>query len=86
MMLDTIAIARELRAAEVAPGQAGAIASAIGRAIIDGAATKADLELVKIELRGEIRSTAEALKSSMLTWFVGTQLAVGAIIIAALKL
>ena len=75
MSLDTIAIARELRATDVALLQNEATASAIGKAVSEGAATKSDLHA----------SVAE-LKATLLTLFVGTQIAVGAIIIAALKL
>lgn len=97
MSLDTLSLARELRAADLAPMQAEASASAIGRAVVETAATKADLlqvrtelkgeiDELRAELKGEIRATAEALKASLLTWFVGTQFALGAVLIAALKL
>jgi uncharacterized protein YlxW (UPF0749 family) len=140
MSLDTIAIARELRAASVAPEQAEAIASAIGRAVAEGSATKADLSASQSGLRADIgqldakidalrastkadiaqldskidalRASTKAdlaqletrldaridglriatkadladLRSTMLTWFVATQIGVGALIIAALRL
>ena len=51
MSLDTLRIARELRDADLAPAQAEAIATAIGNAVSDGAASKADIEVLiaKIE-------------------------------------
>ena len=104
MSVDTRSLARELRAANLALPQAEAIATAIGRAVTETAATKTDLaelraatrsdidlikvelERTKIELRGEIRAASESVKSTLVMWFVGTQIALGAIIIAALKL
>ena len=46
MSLDTLRIARELRDADVAPAQAEAIAAAIGNAVNEGAATKADVAVL----------------------------------------
>ena len=52
MSLDTLSIARELRAADLAPSQAEAIASAIGRAVSEGAASKSDIELLIAKIDG----------------------------------
>ena len=65
MSLDTLSIARELRAADVAPAQAEAIASAIGRAVNEGSATKADL----VELRSAAKGDLKELQSEMQTEF-----------------
>jgi hypothetical protein len=44
MNIDTLSIARDLKAAELPAGQAEAIAAAIGRAVRETTVTKADLE------------------------------------------
>ena len=80
-------------AAELPEGQAEAIAAAIGKSVAEGAATKADLEshrvalkadLTQVELRLEAK--IEQLQGKLLTWFVGTQIAIGGLIIALVKL
>ena len=82
MGVDTLSLARELRAAELPSVQAEAIAAAIGKAVVETAATKADLLQLEAKLEGKI----EQLKATLLTWFIATQLTVGAVVIAALKL
>ena len=54
MNIDTLSIARELRATELPPEQAEAIAAAIGRAVSESSATKADLDLVRAGLEAKI--------------------------------
>lgn len=56
MNIDTLSIARELRAAALPPEQAEAIATAIGRAVAESSATKGDLDVVKAELKAEMTS------------------------------
>ena len=89
MSLDTLSIARELRAADVAPAQAEAIASAIGKAVSEGTASKTDVELLVSKVDGnqavlvaqneamEQRLTAkiEGMRSSILIWLIGVILA-----------
>ena len=82
MSVDTLSIARELKATKMAPVQAEAIASAIAYSINETSATKADLRELKFELDAKI----ESLKSTMMLWFIGTNLTLAAIILAALKL
>jgi hypothetical protein len=104
MSVDTFSLARELRAADLAGPQAEAIAAAIGRAVTETSATKADLGTLRSELkadsvalrtefkadlatlRSDVKADLEALRSSMLLWFIGTQVAVGALIVALVKL
>ncbi len=93
MTVDTLSLARELRAADLAGPQAEAIAAAIGRAVTETSATKDDLARVEASLRleiarldGKMETKVEALRSSLLSWFVGTQLAVGALVVALVKL
>lgn len=93
MMVDTLTIARELKAAELPAGQAEAIAAAIGRAVSETAATKADVENVRIALkadidtvRHELRTEIERARNQVLIWVVSTQIALGGLIIALLKL
>ena len=52
MMLDTLAIARDLRAADMAPAQAEAIASAIGKSISESTASKADIQTILQKMDG----------------------------------
>lgn len=54
MNIDTLSIARELRAAELPREQAEAIAAAIGRSVVEGSAKKVDLDLMKADLKAEI--------------------------------
>ncbi len=53
-MVDTLTIARELRAADLPAPQAEAIAAAIARSITESAATKADVAAAEQSLRSEI--------------------------------
>jgi ABC-type Zn uptake system ZnuABC Zn-binding protein ZnuA len=104
MTVDALSLAQQLRAAELSPAQADAIAAAIGNAVIEGAATKGDLQELRTELKADIRqlrtefkaeiqqlearfdSKIEQLRSQMMIWFIATNLTIGAIVIAALKL
>lgn len=82
MSVDTLSIARDLRAAELPQQQAEAIAAAIGSSILATAATKADLA----QLRAEIKGDMEQLRSTMMMWFIGTILTLAALMIALIKL
>ena len=100
MNIDTLSIARELRAADLPEGQAEAIAAAIGKAVFEATATKADLELSKQELRSEIGMVRQELerfrqevdaklkrtKKEVIRWFIASQVTTAAVIVAALKL
>lgn len=100
MMVDTLAIARELKAADPPAGQAEAIAVAIGKPIAEASATKADvdtirvtlkadLELAKQELRTDIagvRTDMERIRNQLVLWFVSLQIALVGLIIALIKL
>lgn len=81
MMVDTLTIARELKAAEFPPGQAEAIAAAIGRSVTETAATRSDVSQTELRLEAKI----DQLHTKLLTWFIGTQVAVGALIVALVK-
>jgi uncharacterized membrane protein YqjE len=82
MSIDTLAIARSLRAAEMPQPHAEAIAAAIGTSILEVAATRSDLAQVESRLETKI----EQLKSQIMMWFIATNLTIGAIVLAALKL
>ena len=58
MSVDTLSLARELRAAEIETSQAEAIAAAIGRAVVETSATKADLQHVEAVLRAEMQAVS----------------------------
>jgi hypothetical protein len=89
MTVDTLSLAQQLREAELSPTQAEAIATAIGRALIEGAATKADVQLVRGDLESakhELKIEIERTRNQILLWYVSTQIALGALIVALLKL
>uniref|UniRef100_UPI0035CA1ACD hypothetical protein n=1 Tax=uncultured Sphingomonas sp. TaxID=158754 RepID=UPI0035CA1ACD len=100
MMVDTLTIARELKATELPAEQAEAIAAAIGRSVAEGSATKADLETVRVSLKSDIDnvwSEAREMESHLIAkieaghvklimWFIGTQIAFIAIMSAIIKL
>lgn len=89
MNIDTLSIAKDLRAAELPSEQAEAIAAAIGRSVTEGSATKDDLNLVKFDLKADIerlRTEVEKTRNQIMTWVIGAVLAVGGTIIAVIKL
>ncbi len=62
--IDTLSIARDLKATELPAEQAEAIAAAIGRSVTDGAASKADFQL----LRGDfqvLRADFQVLRADL---------------------
>jgi hypothetical protein len=81
MTVDTLSLARELRAADFAPAQAEGLASAIGRASLENfaaATTKAAI--------AQLEAKIEAVQAKLIMWFVSTQLAVGALVVTLIKL
>lgn len=89
MSVDTLSIARELRAADMPQAQAEAVAAAIWTSINEGTATKSDIALVRSELtqvKFELEAKIEALQSKLVMWMIGSQITVAAVIIAAIKL
>ncbi|AIT06691.1 hypothetical protein MC45_10250 [Sphingomonas taxi] len=67
MNVDTLSIARDLKATELPAAQAEAIAAAIGRAVTDGVATKSDIQLMEERLSARLGSA----KTQLLTWLMG---------------
>ena len=89
MMVGTLTAARELKAAELPATQAEAIAGAIGRSVAETAATKADLELAKHELRADIervRTELEKTRNQLLIWIMSAMVALAGVIITVVKL
>ncbi|MET0251151.1 MAG: hypothetical protein ABW203_03135 [Novosphingobium sp.] len=89
MNIDTLTIARELRAAELPAGQAEAITAAIGKSIGETAATKADLRELEARIdlfRQEVDAKLERFKNEVVRWFLASQITTAAVIIAAIKL
>ena len=81
MNIDTLSIARDLKASELPPAQAEAIATAIGQSL----ANKADMEMVIQRLEAmEQRLTAkiESSRSSTITWMVSILTAAAGLLIA----
>ena len=93
MTVDRLSLGKALRAAEVASAQAEAIAAAIGREVVGGAATRADippprsdLMRLKTELEAPIDATVGQPRSTMPLRFSGTNITLAAVTIGALKL
>lgn len=114
MSIDTLALARELRAAEMPQAQAEAFAAALGRSFSETAATKADLDQLAATTKADLNQLAAATKadlnqlaaaakadlnqlesrldtkiekatSRLLFWFIGTNTALAAMLVAAIK-
>ncbi len=88
MNIDTLSIAKDLRAAELPAEQAEAIATAIGRSVNEGSATKADLNILESGLRTEIeklRTEIEKSRNQTIIWLIGAQVALTSIMIALLR-
>lgn len=81
MSIDTLALARELRAAEMPQAQAEAFAAALGRSFTETIATKSDLA----HLEAKIEIKIEQASSRLLLWFIGTNTALAAMLLAAIK-
>ena len=96
MSVDTLTLAQRLRAAELPANQAEAIAAAIGAAVLEGAATKADVETARAATDGKIeqvrteieqvRTEIERSRHQVLVGFISTQVAIAGLIVAAIKL
>ena len=86
MTVDTLSIARELKATKMPAAQAEAIAAAIGYSLHENVATKSDLRELELRFDAKIDAKIENLKSTMMLWFIGTNLTMAAIVLAALKL
>ena len=68
MTIDTLSIAKDLKAAELPPAQAEAISAAIGRSISEGSGTRSDLLPVKQELLADsavLRSDLQAVRGDV---------------------
>ena len=82
MNIDTLFIARDLKAVELPSEQAEAIAAAIGRSVTEGVATKPDLQIMEDRLVAKL----EAAKTQILIWLMGVIAATAGAIIAVVKL
>ena len=82
MNIDTLSIARDLKAVELPSEQAEAIAAAIGRSVTEGVATKPDLQVMEDRLVAKL----EAAKTQILIWLMGVIVATAGAIIAVVKL
>ena len=82
---DTLAHARTLREAGVEDKQAEAHAEA-ARALRAGLATKADLDSLEMRLDARFEARIAALETRLTVRFFGGLVAVGGVIVAAVKL
>ncbi len=82
---DTLAHVRTLREAGVEQKQAEAHAEA-GRALRAGLATKADLDSLETRLDARFEARIAALETRLTVRFFGGLVAVGGVIVAAVKL
>ena len=65
MNIDTLSIARDLRATELPREQAEAIAAAVGRAVVESTATKADLDMVRVGLKADLEQVRAGLEAKI---------------------
>lgn len=89
MNIDTLSIARDLKAAALPPEQAEAIAAAIGRSVTEGVATKSDLDLLDQRLTARIealRTEIEKSRNQIVLWVIGSQVTLAGLVIALIKL
>lgn len=100
MTVDTLSLAQRLRGGALTAEQADAIAAAIGNAVGESAASKADMVQIRTEIKGDFaaleqrlealeqRLTAkiEGARSSLLIWVVGVLFAFGGLGLAFAKL
>ena len=82
---DTLAHARMLREAGVEDKQAEAHAE-VARALRAGLATKADLDSLEMRLDARFEARIAALETRLTVRFFGGLVAVGGVIVAAVKL
>ena len=85
MNIDTLSIARDLKATELPAAQAEAIAAAIGQSVVEATAPKADLGIMIQRLEAmEQRLTAkiESSRASTITWMVSILTAAAGLFIA----
>ncbi len=96
MHIDTLSIARDVKATELPTDQAEAIAAAIGRSVTEGSASKADVQLLRSDfqiLRADLQASEERLTARIeaaspqtLVWLAGAIFAVAGLFIATIKL
>ena len=87
--VDTLAVARDLEAADIGRRQAEAIAGAMYRvagATDDTLATKADLAALEARLRNELKANLAALEVRLMRFYFGASVAQVAVIVGLLKL
>lgn len=86
-MIDTLGMAKELKAAGFSDGQAEAVVRVVGRAQLDGASeltTKSDLREAELRLEGKLADTStDLLKWTMGAIGVQTLVIVGAVVALA---
>ena len=86
MIADTLAIARDLKASKMPAAQAEAVATAIGYTVHENVATKADLHELELRFDAKMDAKLERLRANLIMWMVSSQIALAAILLAALKL
>ena len=79
-MLDTLALARELKDSGIEPNQADAITHVVQQAAEHAdPATRADLDIHRAEVRADIA----ALEASLIKWMIGIAITATGIVVAA---
>lgn len=86
MIADTLAIARDLKASKMPIAQAEAVATAIGYTVHENVATKADLHELELRIDAKMDAKLERMRANLVMWMVSSQIALAAIMLAALKL
>jgi len=89
---DTLQVARELSGAGMEPRTAEGVATTFARVWSDreqGLATKADLALLESRLDAKFDALRSEFRQALLDqakWLVGSQVAIGALVVALIKL
>ena len=89
MNIDTLSIARDLKATRLPAEQAEAIAAAIGHSVTEGTATKTDLRLLEEQMtamEARIGGKLESAKNQLFVWLAGVIFAPVGVVVAVVKL
>ncbi len=82
---DTLKFVEKLEDGGFTPQQAKAAAQAFAAATGEQLAVKSDIDSMKIELRADIKAAASEVKVDILRWLVLTQVALGGLLLAAMR-
>jgi hypothetical protein len=85
-MINTLRLARRWQEAGLTPAQANAMVEALHDELDEGAATEADLRVLRAEIRSEIKSEIGSLRTTLLWSLLGMFIAPTGVIVAVAQL